>query len=131
MSLKSRRYVIETDYVDGVKNPDGSVAMRPLNEYEKAWLAQFYKEDVNAIKKGALLNDPEDTATWKAIYKANNDRNNDLYNVMERTSRLKKLDVKDLESLTEEVLKDSAIRYSYLEESFNTVNDTDDSGDES
>jgi flavin-dependent dehydrogenase len=129
MNLKSRRYVIETEYVNGVKNPDGSTAMRPLDDYEKAWLAQFYKEEVNAIKKGALLNDPDDKNAWRAIYKANNDRNNDLYNIMRKTGKLKRMDAKELEEITEEIVKDSAIKYSYLEKTSDTVDDTDDSGD--
>lgn len=39
---------MDTEYVDGVYNKDGSQAIRPLNESEVKWLDKFYKENLNA-----------------------------------------------------------------------------------
>ena len=47
-NTKARRYIIETDYISGVKDSDGNQVIRPLDEKEKEWLNQFYTESVNA-----------------------------------------------------------------------------------
>ncbi len=40
----TRKDFIETDYVNGVENDRGEQVIRPLNQYEVEWLAQFYSE---------------------------------------------------------------------------------------
>lgn len=43
-TVKTRQEFIEAEYVNGVYNPDGTEAIRPLNEQEVQWLSQFYAE---------------------------------------------------------------------------------------
>lgn len=43
-TVKTRQEFIEAEYVNGVYNQDGTEAIRPLNEQETQWLAQFYSE---------------------------------------------------------------------------------------
>ena len=60
-NLKSRKEYIETDYIDGVFNEEGKQVIRAMNDEEKAWLDQFYKEytiaslPTNTIIKKKLL----------------------------------------------------------------------------
>ena len=51
VNTKSRSDFIETDYIDGVKNADGELVIRPMNDKEKAWLNQWYGEHVIASSK--------------------------------------------------------------------------------
>lgn len=46
-TIKRRREFLETEYVNGVTNKDGEMVIRPLNDEEKEWLDQFYKETLN------------------------------------------------------------------------------------
>jgi hypothetical protein len=46
-TLKRRLDYLETDYVDGVLDDEGNMAIRPLNEDEKKWLNKFYEEEVH------------------------------------------------------------------------------------
>lgn len=48
MNLKGRKDYIEPDYVNGVKNSKGETVIRALNEEEKDWLNQYYRETVVA-----------------------------------------------------------------------------------
>lgn len=138
-NLKSRRYFIDTDYIDGVYNEDGTQAMRGLNDEEKAWLNQFYKEDVCASRKGAILYDEKDDAVWKPIYRANNDRNSDLYNIKQRTGKLSTVSPEKFDFITRENVEENAIRFSYLNENpcdlleklEDSVDDSEGGGDES
>lgn len=138
-NLKSRRYFIETDYIDGVYGEDGKQLLRPLNEEEKAWLNQYYKEDVCATRKDAVLNDKEDDMAWKSIYRANNDRNIDLYNIKQRTGKLLTVSTEKFDFFSNEDVETNAIRFSYLDERpedileklEDSVDDTDGSGNES
>jgi hypothetical protein len=137
-NLKSRRYFIDTDYIDGVYNEEGKQVMRGLNSEEKAWLNQFYKEDICASRKDAVLNDVYDDNVWKAIYRANNDRNIDLYNIKQRTGKLSTVSPEKFDFLSLEDIEDNAIRFSYLnekpedllEELDESVDNSDSSGDE-
>jgi len=137
-NLKSRRYFIDTDYIDGVFNEEGKQVIRGLNEEEKAWLNQFYKEDVCASRKDAILHDPTDDQVWKPIYKANNDRNIDLYNIKQRTGKLSTVSTDKFDFFSKEDVETNAIRFSYLNESpedlleklEDGIDDTDGSGDE-
>ena len=45
-NTKSRSDYIETEYVDGIKNHNGRVVIRPLNVEEKEWLNKYYGEFV-------------------------------------------------------------------------------------
>lgn len=47
-NLKRRQDYMEPDYINGVKNDDGDLVIRPLNEEEKEFLNKFYEETVNA-----------------------------------------------------------------------------------
>ena len=47
-NLKMRQDYIETDYINGVKNKDGELVIRPLNEEEKTFLNSFYEEVIGA-----------------------------------------------------------------------------------
>lgn len=40
----TRKDFIETEYVNGVKNDNGELVIRPLTKEEKEWLSQFYAE---------------------------------------------------------------------------------------
>lgn len=46
LNVRSRKDVIEVDYVNGVYDQNGKQVIRALNEEEKAWLNQFYEETV-------------------------------------------------------------------------------------
>jgi hypothetical protein len=50
-SRTKRREFIDTDYVDGVLDQDGNVAIRPLSAAENKFLSSFYKEFVHATFK--------------------------------------------------------------------------------
>lgn len=45
-NTRSRRSVIEADYVNGVYDKNGKQVIRPLNEEEKEWLERYYEETV-------------------------------------------------------------------------------------
>jgi len=47
MNLKSRKEYIEADYVNGVKDQDGRMVIRPLTDKEKEFLNNFYEETIN------------------------------------------------------------------------------------
>lgn len=47
-TIKRREHLIETDYIDGIYASSGEEVIRPLNDYEKEWLNQFYTETVHA-----------------------------------------------------------------------------------
>jgi hypothetical protein len=121
-----------------VFNEEGKQVIRGLNEEEKAWLNQFYKEDVCASRKDAILHDPTDDQVWKPIYKANNDRNIDLYNIKQRTGKLSTVSTDKFDFFSKEDVETNAIRFSYLNESpedlleklEDGIDDTDGSGDE-
>lgn len=137
-NLKSRRYFIDTDYIDGVYNEDGTQAIRPMTNEEKAWLNQFYKEDVCANRKDAVLYDESNDAVWKPIYRANNDRNVDLYNIKQRTGKLSTISTEKFDFFCKEDIEENAIKFSYLndrpedilEKLEDSVDDSDGSGDE-
>lgn len=46
---------MDTEYINGVRNEDGELVMRPLTDEEKEFLNKFYQETVNAN----FLHDPE------------------------------------------------------------------------
>ena len=48
LNLKLRKDYIEPDYVGGVKNDQGELVIRALNDEEKQFLNDFYEESVGA-----------------------------------------------------------------------------------
>lgn len=100
---------------------------------------QFYKEDVCANRKDAILNDVSDDSKWKGIYRANNDRNIDLYNIKQRTGKLSTISTDKFDFISQETVEENAIRFSYLnetpesllEELESSIENTDEGGDES
>ena len=86
MNLKSRQDYMDTNYTKGVKDASGRLVMRPLTSEEKDWLAQFYKEWLNADKRNSSLYTEDEE--WKAIYNENNARNRCLYNQAKKTGKL-------------------------------------------
>ena len=56
-----RHEFIETSYISGVYNQDGSQVIRPLNDSEKDWLNNYYKEFVH----GTFNTDAESTRMFK------------------------------------------------------------------
>jgi len=89
MNVKSRRYCIETEYINGVRNEHGRMVMRPLTDSEKAFLNKFYEETVvTTFKKDGTDLYPE-SEDRKMFYHENYIRNVDLYNLKQRTGMLK------------------------------------------
>jgi len=60
-----RRDFIETPYLRGVFNSDGSQVIRALNEDEKTWLDNYYKEFVHST----FITDEESTRLFKKAKK--------------------------------------------------------------
>lgn len=46
VNLPSRKDLIETNYINGVRNKDGELVIRPLNDEEKTFLNKFYEETI-------------------------------------------------------------------------------------
>jgi hypothetical protein len=137
-NLKSRRYFIDTDYIDGVYNEEGKQVIRGLSQEEKAWLNQFYKEDLCVSKKDCVLYDKDDKKTWSALYHDNYARYNDLYNIKQRTGKLSTVSTDKFDFMSNEDLETNAIRFSYLNETpedlleklEDGIDDSDSGGDE-
>lgn len=51
VNTKSRSDLIETDYIDGVRNEKNELVIRPLTDKEKEWLNQWYGENVITSSK--------------------------------------------------------------------------------
>ena len=64
LNLKIRKDYIEADYINGVKNENGETVIRALNDEEKEFLDQFYKEYINTNG----LN-PQDTKEFRDFRK--------------------------------------------------------------
>ena len=47
-TLNRRQEFLDSDYVKGVVNKDGELAIRALTRVEKEWLNQFYQETLNS-----------------------------------------------------------------------------------
>lgn len=102
LNLKKRTEIIETDYVNGVRNEKGELVIRPLTDEEKAWLDKFYKEYAN----GEKLSDDSfhDKRHQEDIYLANNARNRDIYNCKKQTKKLKQLDVEEYDRFLSDIV---------------------------
>lgn len=93
MNLKGRQDYMDVDYVDGVFDNNGNELMRGLTDKEKDWLAQFYKEWLNADKTKSKLYKKKDQ--WKEIYSENNARNRCLLNRSKKMGKLDSYNTKD------------------------------------
>lgn len=72
-TLADRQDYFEGEYADGVKNEEGEVVIRPLNDEEKAWLNAFNEEFVNirvceSDNPRFVLTGDERRAMWKLNY---------------------------------------------------------------
>lgn len=83
---------MDTEYINGVVDTDGVRVMRPMTDDEKAWLAQFYKEWLNADGRDPKLYTKDED--WKRIYGENNSRNRCLYNYAKKMGILKTFSAK-------------------------------------
>lgn len=92
LNLKGRQDYMDTGYVNGVKDEDGKTVIRALNDEEKKFLAQFYREWLNADPRDAKLYDTKEE--WKSIFDENNSRNRCLLNYAKKTHNLSRFDAK-------------------------------------
>ena len=92
LNLKGRQDYMDTGYVNGVKDEKGNTVMRALNDEEKQFLAQFYKEWLNADPRDAKLYSEKEE--WKSIFDENNARNRCLLNYAKKTNNLHTFDAK-------------------------------------
>lgn len=79
---RDRQDYWEGDYVDGVKNAEGDIVIRPLNEEEKAWLNAFNEEEVNM--RVCESDHPQFNTTTeerRAIWRTNNRRQRCIFNI--------------------------------------------------
>jgi uncharacterized protein YdaT len=88
LNLKTRRYYIEPDYINGVTGVEGKQAIRALTDEEKSWLNRFYKEYIIASFENNDNDLHNTTDKRREIYRENNHRNKCLYNVAQRTGNL-------------------------------------------
>lgn len=93
MNLKGRQDYMDTGYIDGIYDEKGREVMRPLTDKEKDFLAQFYKETVNADKRNNKHYHTEEE--WKDIYDGNNARNRCLLNHAKKRFILDSFTTKD------------------------------------
>lgn len=82
LNLKSRQYYIEADYINGIGD------IRALSEEEKAFLNKFYEEYIITSFKKDERDLHQTDEEKRALYRENNRRNSDLYNVKLRTGQL-------------------------------------------
>ena len=92
LNLKGRQDYMDTSYVNGVKDKDGNTVIRGLNEEEKKFLSQFYKEWLNADSRNPELYTDENE--WRAIFNENNARNRCLLNHAKKLGNLCRFDAK-------------------------------------
>jgi len=93
MNLKGRQDYMDTDYINGVYDKDGNELIRPMTSKEKDFLAQFYKETLNADNRNSKFYSTEEE--WKDIYGENNARNRCLLNQSKKMGKLDRFSIKD------------------------------------
>jgi len=98
LNLKTRRYYIEPDYIDGIIGISGTQGIRPLSDKEKSFLNQFYEEYIiSSFKKdGKDLHKTDEQR--REIYKSNNQRNTCLYNLKQKTGQLQSFNADSYDS---------------------------------
>lgn len=89
LNIKTRRYYIETEYVNGVYDDDGREIFRPLTDEEKAWLNKFYEETIVTKFNKDDTDFYNSTEERRALWRENNRRNKCLFNVKQRSGKLK------------------------------------------
>jgi hypothetical protein len=92
MNLKARQDYMDVDYVNGVYDDKGREVMRKMTDQEKDWLAQFYKEWLNADRSDSKLYSSDEE--WKDIYGENNARNRCILNKAKKMGKLDSFDTK-------------------------------------
>jgi hypothetical protein len=147
-TLKTRQDFIETDYVNGVRDEDGRMVIRPMTKEETEWLSQYYQEaeNVNFLKTEEIKAEHEklrklirkhrpykeinreehpkvvqqreklkflreesnslfvDEKSRKELYKQDNDRRNDVFNVAKQTGALVNFDLPEYDKFTSEAI---------------------------
>jgi hypothetical protein len=147
-TLKTRRDFIETDYINGVKDSEGRMVMRPLTKEEVEWLSQYYQEaeNVNFNKTDEIKDEHEklrklikthrsykevyneehpkvvaqrdklkslreesnsffvDDKQRRELFKQDNDRRNDVFNVAKQTGALVNLDITEYDRFTSDAI---------------------------
>lgn len=89
-TYKTRQDFIETDYVNGVYDKDGNMVIRPLNDAEKEYLAQYIAE----TEHGSFSSNRElkkQTKVYKAMvdmYKKTQKRLKDLHKKIQKQKKL-------------------------------------------
>lgn len=101
MNLKVRRYYIDTEYINGVKDENGQRVIRPLTEEEKDWLNKFYGEYVCASVPKGEKNLHNTDELRKDCYAKNNARNRCLMNQTQKTGKLVYLTPKEYDKKIE------------------------------
>ena len=98
LNLKTRRYYIEPDYIDGVIGISKDSNIRPLEDKEKAFLNQFYEEFIISSfrRDGTDLHKTDEQR--KDLYKRNNQRNVCLYNLKQKTGQLQSFNADSYDS---------------------------------
>lgn len=97
LNLKSRRYYIEPDYINGVISEDGEQVIRPLNEEEKAWLNKFYEETVVTKFNKDDSDFYSSAEERRALWRENNHRNTCIFNVAQKTGKLNSFNARKYE----------------------------------
>ena len=88
-NLKFREDFLDCPYVNGVKNKDGSTAIRSMTDEEKDWLNKFNEETVVAsFSKDNSQNLYQNKEDQKNFYKENNKRRICIFNYAKSTGLL-------------------------------------------
>ena len=98
LNLKTRRYYIEPDYIDGIIGISDTSGIRPLSDKEKSFLNQFYEEYIISSfrRDGKDLHKTDEQR--KEIYRSNNQRNTCLYNLKQKTGQLQSFNADSYDS---------------------------------
>jgi hypothetical protein len=105
LNTKGRLDYIEADYINGVRDENGVLVIRPLTEEEKDWLNQFYQETIitNFNKDGSDFY--ESVQERRALWRENNRRNKCVFTKAKKTNCLHSLEVLDLDAMLPDVGK--------------------------
>lgn len=124
LNLKSRRYYIEADYVDGVRNENDELVIRPLTEDEKAWLNKFYEETIVTKFNKDETDFYKTVEERRALWRENNRRNTCIFNAKQKTGRLNAFDPSEYE-------RSMANLYGYLDHEILLVNELEEEYEDS
>lgn len=79
-NLRLRQDYMDVDYINGVRDANGKMVIRPLTDEEKTFLNNFYKEDLNASINENNPKFYKEKEQQLDSYNRNNQRNRCLYN---------------------------------------------------